>query len=87
MPKFQAQLILEALQAGEAITPLDALNRFSCFRLGARIYDLRKKGYDIRNIGTDDGNYAKYVLKYAAPIPKLPPAFPPKPVDTNNSLF
>jgi hypothetical protein len=42
--KSQAQLILEALQAGEAITPFDALNRSSCFRLGARIYDLRKQG-------------------------------------------
>lgn len=82
----QANLILEALKAGESITPLDALNRFSCFRLGARIFDLRKKGYDIENVGTDDGNYACYKLKYPNPVPHLPPAFPPK-VEAPQTLF
>ena len=78
-PKSQLEAILEALQAGETLTPLDALNRWGCFRLGARIWDLRHKGYDIENIGTDDGNYARYKLKYPVAIPKLPPAFaPPK---------
>lgn len=35
--------------AGETITPLDALNRFGCFRLGARIWDLRNAGMNIVN--------------------------------------
>jgi hypothetical protein len=40
--------ILAHLQEGKAITPLEALNSFGTFRLAARIYDLRKAGYDIR---------------------------------------
>ncbi len=87
MKKSQAQLILEALKAGETITPIDALNRWGCFRLGARVFDLRTKGYDIVNIGTDDGNYAVYKLAYPNPIPNLPPAFDPKPVEPQQTLF
>jgi Helix-turn-helix domain len=34
------------LLAGNSITPLEALQMFGCFRLGAVIYRLRKK-YDI----------------------------------------
>lgn len=41
--------IKAALMAGETITPLDALNRFGCFRLGARIWDLRNAGMNIVN--------------------------------------
>lgn len=35
------------LQSGKSITPLEALNLYGCFRLGARIWDLRNEGYDI----------------------------------------
>jgi len=35
------------LQSGNSLTPLDALYQFGCFRLGARIYDLRKAGLKI----------------------------------------
>lgn len=41
--------ILHALLQGERLTPLDALLRFGCFRLGARIFDLRQRGYDIQS--------------------------------------
>ena len=55
--------ILSALKNGERLTPLDALNRFGCFRLGARVYDLRKY-YDIRTdfINKDGKRYAAYRL-------------------------
>lgn len=43
----QTTKIREALERGETLTPLDALNRFGCFRLGARIYDLKKEGMTI----------------------------------------
>ena len=39
--------ILDALKAGEAISPQDALQRFGCFRLAARIGELRNAGYQI----------------------------------------
>lgn len=53
--------ILAHLKRGETITPKDALALFSCFRLAARIGDLRKLGHDIRTRLTKDG-YAEYWL-------------------------
>ena len=43
----QNHQILQYLQNGNKITPIEALNLFGCFRLGARIWDLREKGNDI----------------------------------------
>ena len=60
MKQSQKQQILSALKAGDALTPLDALNRFGCFRIGARIWELRREGYNIKDIGTE--RYAKYKL-------------------------
>lgn len=36
------------LEAGNSITSLGALNKFGCFRLGARIAELRKAGLEIK---------------------------------------
>ena len=57
--------LLAALKAGESITPIDALNRWGCFRLSGRIHDLRHGTYDgvkhdIENVG---GKFAEYRLK------------------------
>lgn len=47
----QSAQIKAALLAGETLTPLDALKRFGCFRLGARIWELRHKcGMDIKAV-------------------------------------
>lgn len=43
----QEEAILRHLQSGRAITPIDALNLYKCFRLGARIYGLKKSGFNI----------------------------------------
>jgi hypothetical protein len=48
--KSQDKMILESLQAGNMLTPLDALKLFGCFRLSARIYSLKKAGHPIRTI-------------------------------------
>lgn len=40
--------ILAYLQSGKSITPIDALKEFGCFRLSARIFDLRAKGHNIK---------------------------------------
>ena len=39
--------VLEHLQTGAEITPMEALEKYGCFRLGAIIYDLRGEGYNI----------------------------------------
>lgn len=44
----QEKMVLTALKDGWRLTPLVAWQRFGCFRLGARIYDLRRKGYTIQ---------------------------------------
>lgn len=61
----QEKMILAALQAGWRLTPLVAWRRFGCLRLGARIYDLKRAGYNIesRMVETARGS-KKYVKEY-----------------------
>lgn len=61
----QSDAILEHLKAGNSITPVDALRDFGCFRLAARIDDLRQRGHDIETV-TEKRNgkkYARYLLR------------------------
>ena len=60
----QNQQIKSYLEKGKSITPIDALNKFGCFRLAARINELRKDGLNIATkIVTKDGkSYASYRL-------------------------
>ncbi len=39
----QTTRIAEYLKEGNSITPLEALNLFGCFRLGARIADIKER--------------------------------------------
>lgn len=43
----QKNEILDHLLAGNTLTSLEALYKFGCFRLGARIWDLRQASHDI----------------------------------------
>ena len=43
----QNQQIKSYLEKGKSITPIQALNKFGCFRLAARISDLRNDGLNI----------------------------------------
>lgn len=54
MVTSQEYLILMHLQKGYSITPLEALTKYGCFRLSARIHGLRKKGYAIHMRLTDN---------------------------------
>ena len=60
----QCEQILEHLQGGP-ITPITALNMYGCFRLAARINDLRAEGHKIKTeTGTRNGKrYAIYFLE------------------------
>jgi hypothetical protein len=62
----QNKLIAEHLKAGRKITPLDALYLFNCWRLSARIDDLKKLGMSIKTIMIkirSDGKN-KYIGRY-----------------------
>ena len=65
----QNDTILRHLEQHGEITPLDALRLYGIMRLGARIYDLREKGYIIGRTldrGTKSNgeptHWARYVL-------------------------
>lgn len=60
--KTQSQKILTYLKSGKPLTPITALNRFGCFRLAARISDLRKDGHTIFTDTVTKGNktFASY---------------------------
>ena len=57
--------ILSALQQGESITPLDALDRFGTMRLAARCQELRDEGYDIKTTMRERNGkaYAVYTME------------------------
>ena len=63
----QNELIKAALLSGRSLTPLDALQDFGCFRLAARVADLRREGMDIecRTETTNGKRYARYRLRDA----------------------
>ena len=64
--KTQCQMIREHLEAGHRLSPIEALDRFGCFRLASRINELRKQGLDIRTDiveGAENGKrWAEYWL-------------------------
>ena len=60
----QTRQIKAYLLKGNKITPIKALKLFGCFRLGARIHDLRKEGLLIETrIDSSRGkNFAEYFI-------------------------
>ena len=66
--KKQREMVLEALERGESLTFLDALSRFGCARLGARVWDLKRAGHDIATemVTVGDG---KHVASYRLVFP------------------
>lgn len=62
--------VLKHLQERGSITLMDAMSGFGCYRLSARIWDLRHEGWDIRTsweTGTDmhgePSRYARYLYR------------------------
>lgn len=65
--RTQKQAIKDYLLAGYSITPLEALEMFGCFRLGAQIFDLKKEGMPIETkIKTDEKTGKRYAV-YSLP--------------------
>lgn len=63
--------VLELLEArgSMGVTPLVALHEVGCFRLGARIWELKRDGYDIASelVMTANGKHvARYWLREKA---------------------
>ena len=62
--KTQQEKILYDLLKGRTITPLEALQKYGCFRLSAVIFDLKKEGHIIETKMVSNGNkkFAQYKL-------------------------
>jgi hypothetical protein len=81
--------LLAHLQRGESITQREAIMLWNCYRLGARVFDLRQRGHDIRTTIDKRTGHAVYVL--VAPAPALPGQDTPRervrPKERQQSLF
>lgn len=65
----QNERILRHLRDYGSITQMDALRDYGCMRLGARIYDLKRLGYNItseivtgENKYGEPTHYARYMM-------------------------
>jgi len=56
--------ILQALKSGRSLTPLDALSEFGCYRLAARIEEIRQQGHDVATklVKANGKRFARYSL-------------------------
>ena len=62
----QCKRIRKYLESGRSLTALDGLHMFNCFRLGARIHNLKSEGMNIESTLieiTSDGR-KKHVARY-----------------------
>lgn len=62
--KSQNTKIFNYLATGKSLTPIQALNKFGCFRLASRINDLRKQGHIIftDSVTKNKKTFASYTL-------------------------
>jgi hypothetical protein len=67
----QCEDIKAHLQAGYSLTALEALQRFQCFRLAARIADLKKEGMHIDAVMVADEDTGKVYARYSTPTFRL----------------
>ena len=60
----QSNQILKCLESGGSLTAIDALKRFGCLRLAARIEDLRSEGHPIITtmVSKNDSRVASYSM-------------------------
>ena len=62
----QIKKIRHYLESGGRLTPIDALNKFNCFRLAAVVFNLREDGVPVKTKTIKDGqkSYAEYYLEH-----------------------
>lgn len=63
----QNTLVLKYIKEHGSITNVQAVMHLNCYRLSARISDLRNMGYNIKTTyernASGDGNHARYTLE------------------------
>lgn len=63
--RSQNEMVLKHLQSGRPLTPLEALEKYGIFRLGARCFDLRQQGHEIVTtmVTKNQKRFAEYRLE------------------------
>lgn len=61
----QCERLLKHFEDHETITPIEAMNDFGIMRLGARIWDLKHEGHDIRRKMVTGKNRNGETVRYA----------------------
>ncbi len=69
----QKSEILAYLKEGRSLTAIEALHEFNCFRLAARIAELRAEGHDILIEWGADGMGKRWGIYYLAHDQVNPP--------------
>lgn len=61
----QNEKIKNYLLSGKSLTPIQALNKFGCFRLASRINNLRNEGLKISTtiVNKNNKKFAEYKIK------------------------
>ena len=61
----QEQQILQYMSSGNPLTPIQALDKFGCFRLAARVKDLRDAGHTIytEQVNKNGKRFARYRME------------------------
>ena len=65
MTETHCKQILSHLRSGQSITHLQALGKFGCARLAARIYDLKQLGHNISRVMEYDARTDKRFARYS----------------------
>lgn len=68
----QENMILEYLKTHRGISQAEAFDAFGCCRLGARIYDLKARGFKVETIMEDGVNRFGRPTRYARYFVTLP---------------
>jgi Helix-turn-helix domain len=63
--KSQSNRILAHLKSGKSITPMEALVKFSCFRLAARVHELKAQGHKIKQTTKNNRKTNKKFASYS----------------------
>jgi hypothetical protein len=84
----QTEQILAHLLRGESITALEAQTRYQCFRLAARIMEIRRMGHEVPAHLDKKTGHAVYQLALPAPAKEgTPPPGRARPKERQPSLF
>lgn len=63
--KSQNEIVLAHLESGRSLSPLEALERYGIFRLGGRVFELKKQGVSIvtKMVTKNGKRFAEYSLE------------------------